>query len=144
MSSFGVRVIRPVLKGNCVASSQNTASYLDTSRGYDSGHRRKDVYNCRTCYRLRCIRIGSVRPDLLDNNIVLTGDHRSPLRYILYITVGANCVRPQKPDTIIVSGSMRILAGCSQCTAKSRCNPADFEFRGHKRISAKWICQPVW
>ena len=37
-----------------------------------------------------------VRLDLLDNNIVLTGDHRSPLRYILYITVGANCVRPQK------------------------------------------------
>ena len=85
-----------------------------------------------------------VRLDLLDNHIVLTGVHRTPLRSLLNNTVGANCVRPQKPDTITMSGLMHILEDYSQYIPKSRYNPVDSESRGHKRISAKWACQPVW
>ena len=72
MSSSGVRIIRPVLRGNVSIPSKNTASYIDSSRGNDPRYCRKNVYHRRSCY---CVWYSSecdLWDYLLDNNIILT------------------------------------------------------------------------
>ena len=70
-------------------------SYIDSSRGNGARGWRKNVPNCRPSHRLWCICVRSVWLDLLDNHVVLTGVHRTPLRNLSNNTVGANCVRPK-------------------------------------------------
>ena len=71
-----------------------------TRRGVYPWSGRKDVHNRWACDRVWRERQCDVWIDLLDNHIVLTGEHRSPLRNLLNNTVGANCVRPSASVSI--------------------------------------------
>ena len=64
------------------------------NRGYDFRHRRQDVHDSRACYCVRRFGIGYLWFYLLDNYLVLMGEHSSPLRILSYITVGAIFDRP--------------------------------------------------
>ena len=44
---------------------------MTTSRGHDPGHRRQNVHNSGTRHRLRRVCQRCLRPDLLDNDVVL-------------------------------------------------------------------------
>ena len=115
---------------------KNTAAYLDTSRGLCIGRWREDVHHCGTGDCVWCIRISSLRLDLLDYNIVwIVGEVCDRSR--------ANTVRPYKLPAKGTVFTVPFLIGismdCSRYIPKSRYNLVGFVSHGHKMISAKWV-----
>ena len=131
----------PCRRGGCVAHRPRPLARLlppATGSSRLAPHRRPGD-------RLWCKCLGSVWPDLLDNHLDLTGDTQvAPTNAIVYYGRGELRSPAKKAPFLTVPFSICILMDYFQCTAKSHCNPADFESRDHRKIFAKLVCLLAW